>query len=99
ARELANFLQSAHSVIVGEMVKRERTEYDIVTCWRIPFEQVHATEIDLRICRAQSSRNFDGGFLLIDCVDLNGKILSSRVIDDQAGDVARSGGEVQDSRF
>src|SRR4030095_2625106 len=98
-RELATFSQDAHSVIVAEMVKGERTEHHVVRFRRTPFEQVGANEIDLRISGTQSSRNCDGGFLLIDRVDVNGNILVSRMIGDQLWDVARSRGNVQDSRF
>src|SRR5438876_11851155 len=80
------------------MVKRERTEYNIVTLWRIPFEQVRATEMDLRICRTQSSSNIDGRFPLIDRVDPNLKILSTCVVCNQPGDIARAVGDAQDSR-
>src|SRR5436190_24298605 len=81
------------------MVKGERTQDNVVRFRRIPFEQIRAKEIDLRVNRAQSSRNFNGRRLLIDRVNVNGKILSAGMIDDQAWDVAWAGGYVQNSRF
>src|SRR5439155_23719550 len=66
---------------------------------RIPFEKVGAEKIDLGVIAAQLSSNFNGRCLLIDGVDVNGNILSSRIINNQPRDVARPGGDVQNARL
>ena len=99
AGKVATFLQYANGIVFAEMVQGKRTKNDVVPLRRIPFKQVGGEEFNLREIGAEAARNFDGGTLLVDGVDANGNILSSCKIDDQAWDVARPGGDIQDSRF
>jgi hypothetical protein len=93
-------LQDAHSVIFAEMVKGERTKYD--TARNVLAASIR-TSSRRKIRSPDNPRSVDAQFRWSRPVDRSRrsepKHFASRKINDQARDIARSGGNVQNSRL
>src|SRR5206468_3938239 len=97
AREIAAASQHADGILFSEMMKRERAKDDIVAIRRSPFENVCLDEGNFRMITTQLSRDFECGWLAIQCIDLDRRADFSRNIDNQSRNVARAGGKIDNA--
>lgn len=79
------------------MMKHERGEDDVVFRFLPKGKGVALFEIDLGIIRAQAARDFQGRALLVDRVHPDARANFPGVIDDEPGDIARAGRQVEHS--
>src|SRR5438552_1908498 len=81
------------------MVERERAKHNVVSRAVIEGENVAGFEIDLGIIRAQSARNFQRRFLLVDCVHCHYRADFPGIVDHESRNVARTSGEIEHAQL
>src|SRR5262249_33977201 len=88
-----------YSILVAEMMKCQRAKRDVVYIDRAPFENVGFPVGNLRIVGAQLSRDFQCGRLPIQRIDFYFRADTSRIIDNQSRDIARSRRHIKNAKF
>ena len=97
ARKNATVAQQSHDIVLTEVVQGERAENNVVGLVVAPFEDISPMISDLGIVRAQSSSDLERGSLLIYRCHFDPRASASCMINDQAGNVARASGEIEDA--
>ena len=87
-RQLTASSKHMHRIVPAKVMKRERTENEIITFVGLPMKQIRLDKIDFWITRTEFSRDLESCRLSIQRVDAQLGANLAPVLSDQSGNIA-----------